>query len=212
MGFVELVVLAVALGVDALSVSLGLGVGGASRRRIVQISTMFAVASAAFIASGYVLAHGLHGALLLLTTLADKVNHSVQGISPEALSDQIRTLLSLLGAAILAGIGMHLLWMWWRGAEPWTLRKPLSVRGMWGLLSLAMLVSVDTLSAGLGLGMLRHGEALEAVVVVGAINGGMCMTGLGLGRTLDRHIRGSLHPVGGVLLIGVAVRFLVMLF
>lgn len=211
-GFLELVVLAIALGVDALSVSVGLGVGGPSRRRIVQIGIVFAMASAVLVAGGYLLAHGLHGAIYWLAALAGKMNVSIREISPEVLHEQLHMVLSILGAAILAGIGMHLLWIWWRGDEPWAFRQPLTVRGMWGLLSLAMLVSVDTLSAGLGLGMLRHDEAMEAVFIVGVVNGGMCITGLGLGRTLDRYIRGSFQPVGGVLLIAIAVRFLYLLF
>lgn len=212
LGLFELFALAVALGVDALSVSVGLGVGGPSRRRIVQIGAVFAVASAALVTGGYLLARMFHGAFVWLAMLADKVNFSLQRVSPEVLSEQLHVLLSLLGATILAGIGLHWMWMWWRGGEPWTLQQPMSVRGVWGLISLAMLVSIDTLTAGIGLGMLRHGEAMEAALVVGAVNGGMCMTGLGLGRTLDRHVRGRLHPVGGMLLIAVALRFLYALF
>lgn len=212
MGLIELVALAMALGVDVLSVSIGLGVGGPSRRRIIQMGAAFAIASAALVTGGYLLARALHGAFYWLTTLAGKVNFSLQDVSPEALGEQLQVLLSVLGATILAGIGLHLLWVWWRGGEAWTLQRPLTVRGAWGLISLAMLVSVDTLTAGIGLGMLRHGEAVEAALVVGAINGGMCVIGLGLGRTLDRHIRGSLHPVGGILLIAVALRFLYVLF
>lgn len=212
LGLVELVALAVALGVDALSVSVGLGVGRPSRRRIIQIGVAFAVTSAALVTGGYLLARALHGAFYGLTLLAGKADSSLQGVSPEVLSEQLHVLLSILGATILAGIGLHWVWIWWRGGEVWTLRQPLTVRSVGGLISLAMLVSIDTLTAGVGLGMLRHGEAMEAALVVGAINGGMCVTGLGLGRTLDRHVRGRLHPVGGILLIAVALRFLYVLF
>lgn len=205
MGFLDLFALSVALGVDILSVSLGLGVAGPSKRRIVQLGTAFALMAGVLVGAGYFTATGLH---VLLGSIGKIIGLGrLGGFSPEVLHEQAHFVFSLLGGAILCGIGLHLL-LAKDEERSAPRRKPFAVRGMWGVLWLATLVSIDAVSAGLSLGMIEGTKAIHAIVAVAIVNGVMSFFGLSLGRRLHSMVGRRLRPAGGVLLIAIALKLL----
>lgn len=205
MGLVELLALGAAVGVDTLSVSVGIGALGVSRRRFFELATAFTLTTPALFALGYLGALGLKWILYVLQRTIGL--RSLGELSHEFLQDQATFALSLLSSAILLALGVQLAARQ-SGMGAVGRRRPIAVRGLWGLLCLAALVSVDAVAAGLSLGMLNAVQALHAVVVVGAVNGGMALFGLGLGRRLSRVVDARLRPLGGVILIGIALRLI----
>lgn len=203
MGFFDLLALSLAVGVDTLSVSLGLGVAGPSQRRVIQFGTAFAMTGAFLVGAGYYAAAGLRSLFEFLTQHAPI--GGLPGISPERLHEHVHLALSLVAAALLCGIGLHLIFS--RVEQTGVAsHAPFPVRGPWGLLWLGTLVSLDAASAGASLGMLNAAGVIEAVVVFGLVNGGMALFGLGIGRRLHRLALPSLRQAGGVVLIAVAIK------
>lgn len=204
MGFFDLVALGAAVGVDTLSVSVGIGVAGISRRRVCQLGSAFTLTTAALFALGCALAIGIRRLLRMLPRQIGL--DGLVDLSPDVLHDQANFVLALLAGAILLGLGIHL--MAAKGDALGSRREFLTVRGLRGLVWLAVLVSVDAVSAGLSLGMMSASQAAQAVVVVGAVNGSMSFFGLGLGRRLSVLVNGRMRLVGGLILIGLSVRLI----
>lgn len=200
---IELLALGIALGVDTLSVSLGLGVSGPSSRAMLQMGSMFAVIASILVSVGFVAAKVLRDALAFI------MQHIpiplFTQISPTQIHEQAHIVLSLLAGAIMFGIGCQLLLAKADIAEK---NKPFSVRGMFGLLWLATLVSIDALSAGMSLGMLHGTRLSQAALIVGVVNGGMSLCGLGIGRQLQNVATRDLRWVGGTILTCLGLRFM----
>lgn len=204
MGIIELLALGIALGVDTLSVSLGLGISGPSSRTMLQLGSMFALIASMLVSLGFVAAVTLRDALAFIVRRIHVP--MLMHISPEQIQEQAQVVLSLLAGAIMFGIGCQLLLT---KAEISTSSKPFSARGMFGLLWLATLVSIDALSAGMSLGMLHGTRLSHAAVIVGVVNGGMSLCGLGIGRQLQGVVSRDLRWVGGVILTCLGLRFMV---
>lgn len=200
MGLLELAALGAAIGVDALSVGVGIGLAGLPRRRLYQFGSVFTVATAALFAVGCTLA-------VMFRWLMQRLP---RGLGAERLEqvapDHAAALLSVAAAAILLFMGLQMV-MGKGGALP-SGTGPMAVKGVWGLLSLAALISVDAISAGLSLGMLDAVEVAQAVAVVGVVNGGMAFLGLGLGRKMRSVIQRRLRSAGGIILIVLALKLL----
>lgn len=205
MGLLELVALGAAVGVDTLSVSLGLGTLGLPRRRLFQFGSVFTLTTAILFSLGTTLALGLHSLVWKLPLQLGLRLFS--GISVDAVGDQLHDLLTLLAAAILFLLGLQML----AGKGTVTLGYPVAVRGVWGLLTLATIVGMDAVAAGLSLGMLNAAQMLQAILVVGAVNGAMSFLGLGLGNRLRKLVDSRLRPIGGAFLVGISLRLIASL-
>jgi manganese efflux pump family protein len=106
-----------------------------------------------------------------------------------------------LGPLLLVGYGLSLIYGVWRSAE-----AEQDVDGRWMVFGCPLVLSLDNLVAGLGLGMLGFPILLSALVI-GIISGLMSLAGLILGTLIERHlpIRPELLGSGALILVAVAL-------
>lgn len=189
MDFLTVFAVAVALGTDAFSLAVGLGVSGCLWRRALAFSLAVCFLHVSLPLAG-----------LLLGRYLGQILGQVAGV---------------LGAAVLLGIGGQLLWQGWRvpvvtipwGSSSEAKRQTLAA-GPLGTFGLAGSVSLDALTVGFGLGALRF-DMLVAVSLMGLVAGLMAWTGFICGRRLGYLARERSRLVGGVILILIGVRLLV---
>lgn len=173
------VLLAVALGADAFSVCLGLGLGGISRRRgcfLVFVVTLF---------------------------------HVLMPLAGWWLGEFTGTLLGRLagtvGAVLLFFLGIRMIYgtLLTKAPRAYSSFAP----GIWGMLCLGASVSMDALSVGFALGVYRINPLLIAGVV-GLVAGLMTALGLGLGRSTGARLGQRAQLIGGLILFIVGIHLL----
>lgn len=175
----ELLIVAVALGCDALSVAVGVGASGVTGRRIFRLSWHF----------------GLFQFFMPLIGLAmGQMSAAVLGRAGHWLAAGCLGLIGLnMARQALRTPGEKI-----EGKDP--------TRG-WTLVMLSFSTSVDALVAGFGLG-LRGANVLIACLIIGfaaavVTTAGM-LIGAGAAKTLGRWV----ELFGGAVLIGLAVFFM----
>lgn len=195
MTFYPLLLVAVALGADAFSMAVGLGLSGLRRRQLY----LFAGAVALF----HVL---MPLAGLWLGSLLGKAIGRWAGY---------------LGALVLVLIGLHMLKEGWTGPRsPLTGFKAAKktflgekapdfrvVTGAGAILLLAGSVSLDALTVGFGLGALKA-NLLLSVLTMGVVAGIMTVIGLFFGKRLGRWLGEKAQMVGGIVLIAIGIRMI----
>lgn len=206
MGLAEIFALALALGTDCFSVCLSLALERGRPKRTLLLSVLFGGLQGALVALGYQVAAGirwlLHSdwigeALTAWLPFAD---------TPEELRQTLHWTLSALGATVLMAIGVSLISEWLSGSHPGEGRL---VRGRLGLLLVGVTVNIDAFTAGVGLGML-DGILLALVVgVMSVVGGSMCRLGFEAGTKVGRRIGWIAQPLGGGLIILVALKAVV---
>jgi putative Mn2+ efflux pump MntP len=174
-----MVLLGMALGVDAFSACLGIGFGGISRRRALCLVGSVAAFHVLMPLAGWWLGQTV-GALL----------GRVAGV---------------VGAALLFIIGARMIYAAVRTSIPGT--ACFLLPGSWGLLCFSASVSVDALSVGFALGVHRFGLLL-IILTIGLVAGFMAALGLGLGRTVGAWVGYRAQFIGGVILLYVGLRLL----
>jgi putative Mn2+ efflux pump MntP len=179
MSLLTVVLLALALGVDAFSVCLGIGLAGISRRR---------------------------GLLLIATVTVFHVLMPLTGwLAGETLGAYLGHLAGIVGAALLFFLGGRMIYVAVRNGAPEVACAV--VTGTVGLLGLGGSVSMDALTVGFTLGVYRY-EPLVIALTVGLVAGLMTALGLGLGRVLSTWVGRRAQLVGGLILFGVGVNLL----
>ena len=104
-----------------------------------------------------------------------------------------------IGPAVLFACGGVIIWL------ACTERKVASFLGnRWTLLGLPLLLSVDNLVAGIGVGVTGQPFLLSAVII-GAISTLMCLVGLYLGEVLRRYIPQRAELLAGVYLVALGI-------
>ncbi|GGA45916.1 putative manganese efflux pump MntP [Kroppenstedtia guangzhouensis] len=176
--FFTLWMISVALGMDAFSLGIGVGMQGLRFRRILLISGMIGVFHILMPLVGFTVGR-------FLGSLVEEIAVMVGG-----------GLLCLLGTNMLMN-AFHV-----TGEEESPLHDSL-----WGLLLLSFSVSLDSLSAGLSLGFFAA-DLLLAVLLFGTTGGVMACTGMLLGRRARSWIGDYGEAVGGLILISFGLRFL----
>lgn len=177
MSVLTLLLLAVALGTDAFSMCLGIGMTGVRRKQILLISFTVLV---------------FHIVMPLVGWYVGELAGNLIGNAA-----------AIAGAAILIFLGVRML----RDVlkrDPENPPKAAQV-STWGLLLLAASVSMDALSVGFTLGTQKVNLMLAAGVF-GLVAGLMTFGGLCLGRILGRVVGERAQLVGGVILIGIGVK------
>jgi len=180
MGVVELGLLAVALGTDAFSVALGIGTAGISARGLFRLSWHF----------------GLFQFLMPILgwTLGREIVALAGGVG------------RYLVAGLLGYIGLRMLREGLakgeRPARTWD-----RTRGA-ALILLSVATSLDALAVGVALGILKRAIVFPAVVI-GIVAGLMTATGMLLGHRLRLAVGRRAEALGGIVLLGLAVRFLI---
>ena len=187
MRLLEAITFAVALGTDAFSIAIVCGVQQFSGKKIFQISTVIAC---------------FH---TLMTLLGIYGGHSIEYFLVEwvGLNSNIDGVLRLVGAGLLSLIGFYMI------IERWFNRSGelciFSLTG-WGMLPLAFSVSIDSLSAGVSLGILGY-ITLPVVLLIGITAGLMMAAGLFFGYKVGSFLGEGVQQLGGIALIFLAIHF-----
>ena len=178
---VEIFVLALALSLDAFAIATVLGAGGYSQglRPTFRVGFHF----------------GLFQALMpILGWLAG------QTIAP-----LIARWDHWVAFGLLSLVAFHMLWnhqkedQWSQSIDP--------TRG-WPLLALSVACSLDALAVGFSFSLLRQ-NLWKTAVVIGGVTGLMSLLGMRLGDRLPGPWKPLASRLGGILLLGIAVKILI---
>jgi manganese efflux pump family protein len=180
MGIVEILLLAVALAMDAFAVSLGIGATGraATPRARFRLSFHFGFFQFLMPVIGWLGGTGL-------ARFIGGIDHWVAF-----------GLLSFVGGRMVRGAF----------ADDGEAKPDDPSRGRM-LLMLAVATSIDALAIGLSLAMLRV-QALQPALVIGVVTGGLSLLALMLGERLGVSLGKKAEVVGGLVLIGIGLRVL----
>lgn len=172
-----LLLMAAALGTDAMSLAIGIGLKGVSWREGLRTSLVIGL---------------FHIIMPLVGSWAGGYLSRVAGEIARA-----------TGAGIVAIIGISMIWGCLKsGDEGHNLQIKLS--GL-SLLLLALSVSMDALSVGLGLGALGYNIYLTAMLF-GVFGAGMTAAGLFMGHKIGTFLGKYGEAVGGGVLIIIAIK------
>ena len=176
--FVTLSMIAVALGMDAFSLGLSIGIRGLVFRKIYVISLLI----------------GLFHFLMPLL-----------GISiGRWLGEVMGTVAAYTGGVLLCALGINMIWSGFRGE---TARVSWNESSLWKMVLLSLGVSVDSLSTGLSLGLFSANTTLAASML-GIGGGVMAGIGLTVGRFAGRWLGDYGELVGGTILLSFGIKFL----
>ncbi len=181
MGLGAILIIAVGLGMDALSVAVG--IGGARRERswgpTLRLAAGFGLFQFFMPVAGWLAGRTVAGVIAAY-------DHWIAFL-----------LLAYVGGRMIRGS--------FRDAES----KPLSdpTRG-WTLLMLSVATSIDALAVGLSLAFLGT-PILYPSAVIGAVCFGMTVAGMRFGERLGRLVGRRMEAVGGLVLIGIGLKILV---
>lgn len=174
MSLPALFLLAVALGTDAFSLCLGIGMTGVRPAQVLAISaTVFF----------------FHVAMPLIGFQAGEIAGLFLG-RPATMG----------GALILFYLGLRMIWEAFKCEDP-----PDVLLNGWGLFLLGASVSMDALSVGFTMGILRA-NLLFAVLVFGVVAGMMTLGGLLLGRLVGCWVGKRSRLFGGLILLGIGAK------
>jgi len=171
-----LLVLAVALGTDAFSMCLALGLAGVTYRQILVVSFTVLI---------------FHIVMPLLGWYAGEFAGALAGRAA-----------SIAGALLLVYLGGKMILSVLKGGN--ALNPKVMLVNTLGLFLLAASVSMDALSVGFSLGTRQVNLPLTAGVI-GAVAGVMTAAGLFLGRFVGARVGKRAVLVGGILLIGIGM-------
>jgi putative Mn2+ efflux pump MntP len=107
--------------------------------------------------------------------------------------------------ALLAGIGGKMVYESWRLDD----RQGFDPLAMSFLLLLSIATSIDALAVGVSYGLLDVAVATPALVI-GAVTFGLSLAGVILGDRIGHLFERRLEAIGGVILIGIGLRILIM--
>ncbi|MCS7460014.1 manganese efflux pump MntP family protein [Paenibacillus doosanensis] len=132
--FIAIFIMAVALGLDALSLGIGIGMKGIRKLDILKLSVVIAL---------------FHMLMPLLGMfMGSYVSSLLGGIATKA------------GGALLLLLGVHMVYSSLKGEET----RSIDHRTLWGITLFALSVSIDSFSVGVSLGMFAGDMALTVVM------------------------------------------------
>jgi putative Mn2+ efflux pump MntP len=179
MGIWETLALAVALGMDAFSVALGIGSSGTTLRGSMRLSFHFGLFQFMMPIIGWLLGRNLIGVIR-------RYDHWAVFL-------------------LLAGIGVKMIYEAFKiEREDGTSRD--KTRG-WTLIALSIATSIDALGAGVGMGILRT-NLLIPCAIIGLVAGTMSMAGVRIGHHLSALFGRRMEILGGLVLIGLGFKML----
>ncbi|WP_066634018.1 manganese efflux pump MntP [Desulfolucanica intricata] len=177
MSLVTVLLLAVALGTDAFSMCIGVGMAGVRRKQILIITLTVLVFHIIMPVIGWY-AGGYFGKLLGRAA-------------------------AIVGALLLVYLGGRMLRGAWRGGTEEESRA--MVANTWGLFVLSASVSMDALSVGFTLGT-RSVNLIQVAGITGLVAGIMTFAGLVLGRFIGNWVGSRAQLAGGLILIVIGIK------
>lgn len=196
MSIVELFILSVALGTDLFSMAVPIGMNRVRLRYILRAAVVFAAFHIGMILAGYFAGHAL--GLFVTHVGAEHLAFPAAAVGSWA---------SIIGAAVLAGLGLHMVRDNVRGGDESAACVATNPLRGFTLLLLATGVSIDALAAGFSLGMLDVNLVILSAIL-GAVIFTIAILGLSLGRKLGWLIGRRSELCGGIVLILLAVHVL----
>ena len=185
--------LAAGLGMDAMSVSMAIGVrwhGPRQKLRLAWHMGLFQFLMpilgwwAGKALAGVLEAVGTYAAAGLLFAVGAKMLYEALRSSPGAVAER---------AEHLIGKELH--------------RKPSDPTRGWSLMGLSVATSIDALLAGVSLGI-AGGAIFVRSLIIGVVAGLMALAGVAMGKRLGRALGRPAEILGAVILMGLAVSFL----
>jgi putative Mn2+ efflux pump MntP len=174
--------LALALGMDAFSVALAVGLTVTGRRPVFRLSWHF----------------GLFQFLMPLI--------GWQGA--RLVSARVGSLGVWLGAGMLFLIGGRMVRDGWGKRTGKNENVPADPTRGWSLVGLSVATSIDALAVGFGVGLAQQGGLMKACVVIGLVACGLTWLGMQFGRALGRRFGAAAEILGGVVLLVLGIRML----
>ena len=176
--FINIIILAFALGFDAFAVSVAVGIklGQIDRWTVFRLSWHFGFAQFGMPIIGW--------------------------IAGEYLSGVIGSYAKILAAIVLCIIGGHLIYEQFKKEEQRWPGDP--TRGL-SLLILMFATSIDALAAGFTLGLVGI-QILYPTLIIGFVAATMTIFGLAFGQVLGLKFSRSAAFTGGLILIGLGIR------
>ncbi len=181
MSIIEIFSLAFALGLDVFSVGVVVGISSAEPRQIFRLSWHFGLFQ------------------FLMPILGWLVGNSLLPI--------IGSANKWLAFAILVLIGVKMIHEAWHPAQNGHNTTRDRTRG-WSLIFLSIATSIDALGAGIGLGVLAV-KLLRSCLIIGLVAGLMTFAGMKLGNKLSKMFPRRMEVIGGLVLIGLAVKMVI---
>jgi putative Mn2+ efflux pump MntP len=184
---------AIALGTDAFSLSLAIGLAGIRNSMLIRLPLVVAV---------------FHVFMPLIGMLAG-----------QALGTVLGHYAGWLGALVLIVLGGRMLYrVVWPAVEHYPFREarealfrknaaPSAALSGFGIYLLAASVSLDALTVGFSLGTIRT-DIYFTVLIIGLIAGLMTATGLILGRVMGTRLGDKAELLGGLALVLIGVKLL----
>lgn len=176
---VTITIMAIALGMDAFSLGVGIGMKGIRLLHVLKLSILIAF---------------FHMLMPLLGLLTGNYVGNLLG--------QVTT---YAAGGLLVLLGGHMVYNSFRPdtEQPGAMDH----RTLWGMLLLSLSVSVDSFSVGVSLGMFVNGILLT-ILAFGACGGVMSIVGLLLGRHVSRGLGDYGEALGGAILLGFGLLFI----
>ena len=175
----EILMMALALGMDAFSLAVGVGLKGIDRNRAIFLC--FAI--------GF-----FHIVLTLIGIYAGMLLQGVLG-----------TLAKWFGSFLLFGLGLHMLYSTLFAKEEDASSLNTTYTGM---ILFAIGVSIDALSVGFSLGLRSTAYGIVSAATFGIVGLVMCGGGLVIGRRVNRLAGTAGEIFGAIILLGYGVYFL----
>ncbi|KJS85484.1 MAG: hypothetical protein JM58_08580 [Peptococcaceae bacterium BICA1-8] len=177
---------AFALGIDAFSLSIGIGLSGVKRQQMYLVSAVVAI---------------FHVLMPLIGLYLGQI-----------LGSYVGPIASSFGAIVLIFIGGHTIWeniKESRSSSGPSLGRfdVVSISHPVSLFLLAASVSLDALTVGLGLGALKVDLTLT-ILIMGIVAGIMTFGGLIFGKKLSRTVGEKAELLSGFILIGIGIKLL----
>ena len=181
MGFIQIALVAIAVGCDAFSVGLGVGARFCDQRQVFRLSFHFGLFQ------------------FIMPILGWFVS--------QRLPETVRVWAPWIAFALLFAIGAKMILesLLSRKADPADCNDP--TRGL-SLLVLSVAASLDALGVGFGMGMLGQGLLFPAIMF-GITAGAMTWMSMKLGNRLSMKFGRWVEVAGGLILIAIAVEFVV---
>lgn len=182
MNLPSILIISVILGVDAFSLSLGIGLKGIRKKQAYLLALIIAV---------------LHAIMPLIGLYLGR-----------SLGSFVGPIAGKIGASVLIFIGANALWQKWRcyhQPEKKDLIKKTSLDNPLSLTILALSVSLDALTVGFGLGVLRANLVLT-VTSIGIVAGVMTLLGFFCGEKLSCRFGENAEIIGSLVLIFIGIK------
>lgn len=205
MGALEIALLALALGADCFSVCIGLGMDRAGEPRLFELSALLGLVQSLLFVGGYLAAAALHALLHIVGVFEGILGTWLRSVEPSVVHEGAHLVLSVGGALALAFVGASMIASGAEGAPGVRMHVR---KGRIGILLVAATVNVDSITAGVGLGMLDGAHLPKAALLMAVVGGGMAWVGLLAGRRIGVKAGRRAQPVGGAILLLIAAKLL----